>query len=237
MSSLAVRALTRMLGTDLERAFDSQLAMLGQDMPRPEPNFVFHPPRKWAFDRAWPDHHVAVELEGGSHGPEVHCQNCGSTVRAVKHDGSIGRAIHLGSAHGRDRLTSDGEKYNAASLDGWLLLRFFHDDVYGNPFLMVDTIRHALATRTPAQTMIEPLSDREMEILLLVAAGYPGIEIARRLILRHNTVKRHTANLCMKLNTRNKASAVARAAAWRILDFRLIPWAEEVDLMDMGTDE
>lgn len=219
------------LGSDLERAFDTQWQSLGHDLPRPEPDYKFHPTRGWEFDRAWPGQRIAVELEGGAYGPEVRCQNCGSTVRAVRKDGTPGAAVHIGGAHNRfTRFLGDAEKYNAAAVAGWLVLRFVHEDVYAQPFQMVDTIRQALNRRTPA-SLIEPLSPREMQILYLIASGYEGRDISVRLGLEISTVKRHAGNICMKLHARNRAGAVARAIAWGVLDLSLVPWADEVDLM------
>ena len=56
-----------------------------------------------------------------------------------------------------------------------------------------------------------PLSDREREILSLMAAGATNPEIAERLFLSPHTVKEHTTRLYRKLNVRNRAEAVRRA--------------------------
>jgi LuxR family maltose regulon positive regulatory protein len=59
--------------------------------------------------------------------------------------------------------------------------------------------------------MIEPLSDREMEILQLVAEGLSNREIAQRLVLSLSTVKWHTSNIYGKLGVKNRTQAVARS--------------------------
>jgi ATP/maltotriose-dependent transcriptional regulator MalT len=59
--------------------------------------------------------------------------------------------------------------------------------------------------------LIEPLSDRELEVLRLVAAGLPNKEIAAHLFLAVGTVKRHLNNLNGKLDVTSRTSAVARA--------------------------
>ena len=58
---------------------------------------------------------------------------------------------------------------------------------------------------------IESLSDRELEVLRLVAAGLANAEIAEQLFLAVGTVKRHVFNLYGKLGANSRTSAVARA--------------------------
>jgi DNA-binding NarL/FixJ family response regulator len=56
-----------------------------------------------------------------------------------------------------------------------------------------------------------PLSDREREVLDLMASGSTNREIADRLYLSPHTVKEHTSSVYRKLNVRNRAEAVQRA--------------------------
>jgi DNA-binding NarL/FixJ family response regulator len=56
-----------------------------------------------------------------------------------------------------------------------------------------------------------PLSERERQVLRLVAAGATNREIAQRLYLSAHTVKEHTSALYRKLEVRNRAEAVQRA--------------------------
>jgi two-component system response regulator DesR len=55
------------------------------------------------------------------------------------------------------------------------------------------------------------LSEREREVLDLIAAGSTNREIAERLYLSPHTVKEHTSALYRKLQARNRAEAVQRA--------------------------
>lgn len=64
---------------------------------------------------------------------------------------------------------------------------------------------------------VEPLSDREIEVLELIAAGLTNQQIANRLFLALNTVKVHTRNIYGKLAVNNRVQAVARARALGIL--------------------
>lgn len=57
----------------------------------------FHPVRRWRFDYAWPEHKVALEVEGG---------------------------IWTGGRHTTGKgFEADIEKYNTATADGWRILR------------------------------------------------------------------------------------------------------------------
>ena len=56
-----------------------------------------------------------------------------------------------------------------------------------------------------------PLSEREREVLALMAKGATNREIAARLYLSPHTVKEHTSALYRKLKARNRAEAVQRA--------------------------
>jgi ATP/maltotriose-dependent transcriptional regulator MalT len=62
-----------------------------------------------------------------------------------------------------------------------------------------------------ASPLAEPLSEREMEVLRLLAAGHANAEIAEQLFLAVGTVKRHVFNLYGKLGANSRMSAVARA--------------------------
>ncbi len=68
-----------------------------------------------------------------------------------------------------------------------------------------------------AQALVEPLSERELEILRLIAAGRSNPEIAELLYLSLNTVKWHAKNLYGKLNVGSRIEAVARAQELELL--------------------
>jgi DNA-binding NarL/FixJ family response regulator len=56
-----------------------------------------------------------------------------------------------------------------------------------------------------------PLTEREREVLSLMASGATNKEIAQRLYLSPHTIKEHTSSLYRKLKVRNRAEAVRRA--------------------------
>ena len=62
-----------------------------------------------------------------------------------------------------------------------------------------------------SQPLIEPLSERELEVLQLVAQGLSNREIAERLYLALPTVKGHNRNIYSKLQVSRRTEAVARA--------------------------
>jgi LuxR family maltose regulon positive regulatory protein len=65
--------------------------------------------------------------------------------------------------------------------------------------------------------LIEPLSDREIEVLQLISEGLTNQEIASRLFLSLNTVKVHTRNINGKLGVHTRTQAVAMGRALGIL--------------------
>jgi LuxR family maltose regulon positive regulatory protein len=72
-------------------------------------------------------------------------------------------------------------------------------------------------TQPAKSELIEPLSERELEILQLLAEGLTNPEIATRLFLSLNTVKVHTRNIYAKLDAHSRTQAVARARALGVL--------------------
>jgi len=72
-------------------------------------------------------------------------------------------------------------------------------------------------TQVPKSELVEPLSEREIEVLQLIAEGLTNREVASRLYLAPSTVKVHTRNIYGKLGAHHRADAVARARAFGIL--------------------
>jgi LuxR family maltose regulon positive regulatory protein len=65
--------------------------------------------------------------------------------------------------------------------------------------------------------MFESLTDRELEILRLIAAGHSNAEIGQRLYLALSTVKGHNLRIFNKLQVENRTEAVARARELSLL--------------------
>ena len=69
-----------------------------------------------------------------------------------------------------------------------------------------------------SQPLIEALSERELEILTLVADGLSNREISERLYLALSTVKGHNRNIFDKLQVKRRTEAVARARDLGIIE-------------------
>jgi len=65
--------------------------------------------------------------------------------------------------------------------------------------------------------LIEPLSERELEVLHLMALGRTNKEIAQQLTVAPGTIKAHTASIYRKLDVANRTEAVACARQLSIL--------------------
>lgn len=104
--------------SSLELAFESYWQQLANDLPAYTSEYVFAPPRRWRFDYCWPDRKIALELEGGS---------------------------WVGGRHTRGSgFEADAEKYNAAALGHWLVLRYTTTMLKNDPAGCIDQVRQLL---------------------------------------------------------------------------------------------
>jgi LuxR family transcriptional regulator, maltose regulon positive regulatory protein len=69
----------------------------------------------------------------------------------------------------------------------------------------------------PRQSLIDPLSQREQEVLQLMAAGFSNQQIADRLVISLNTAKRHVKHILAKLTATNRTQAVTLARDLHLL--------------------
>jgi len=84
--------------------------------------------------------------------------------------------------------------------------------------IMTDYIGKLLAVNevpssssSTAGNLVEPLSQREQEVLQLVARGFSNREISERLYLALTTVKGHNSNIFGKLQVKSRTEAIVRA--------------------------
>jgi predicted ATPase/DNA-binding CsgD family transcriptional regulator len=83
------------------------------------------------------------------------------------------------------------------------------------PVLTENKVTHSTANNEavlkPAQTLIEPLSERELEIMRFLANGLSNQEIADKLVLTIGTIKTHNNHIFSKMGVKNRTQAVLYA--------------------------
>ena len=105
------------------------------------------------------------------------------------------------------------ETHNLASHQGQdlgLLVRALRDQGRA-PQPYTNRLLPLLALVGPQGGLVDPLSERELEVLRLIAAGKRNKEIAAALTVSLNTVKKHTSHIYEKLDVDGRTQAVARA--------------------------
>jgi len=91
------------------------------------------------------------------------------------------------------------------------ILVFFPQTVVDRHQPKIANQKHLHLAQVQVTKMVEPLSDRELEILCLIAEGFSNTEISQRLFLALSTVKGHNLRIFNKLQAQNRTEAVARA--------------------------
>ena len=74
------------------------------------------------------------------------------------------------------------------------------------------------AQRTKIQPLPEPLSERELQVLQLMVEGASNQQIAQKLVIVVDTVKRHVSHIYAKLGVSNRVQAIRRARELGLLD-------------------
>jgi DNA-binding NarL/FixJ family response regulator len=114
---------------------------------------------------------------------------------------------------GRDEYVFEGVRAGAV---GFLLkdapadhlIQTIHRVHAGEAFIQPEIASRLLRELiTPQGSLIEPLSEREREVLVLVAQGHSNREIAERLVLAEGTVKNHVSSILGKLQAENRTQA------------------------------
>ncbi|MFL7792754.1 MAG: LuxR C-terminal-related transcriptional regulator [Anaerolineae bacterium] len=114
------------------------------------------------------------------------------------------------------------EDYLRAFLDeGAQVLALLRDVRHVSPAFVDCLLNYAreadLAQEAALQPLVEPLSEREIEVLRLIAAGLSNREIAERLFISIGTVKRHVNNIYGKLGVHSRTQAIAEARGLGII--------------------
>jgi DNA-binding NarL/FixJ family response regulator len=76
---------------------------------------------------------------------------------------------------------------------------------------VLEAYRTTVLPRADASARLQELSDRETEVLRLIARGASNAEVAEALVISQATVKSHVTNILMKLDLRDRAAAIVFA--------------------------
>jgi LuxR family transcriptional regulator, maltose regulon positive regulatory protein len=112
-------------------------------------------------------------------------------------------AARLHHTQGKETQVQDDLRY-AEQIAGAIHNRFLSDAVS-------QTRREMEFKSSLSQSLIEPLSERELDVLRLICAGKSNQEIADELFIALDTVKRHATNLYGKLSVKRRAQAIIEA--------------------------
>lgn len=124
---------------------------------------------------------------------------------------------------GRDDYVFEGVRAGAV---GFLLKDAPADDLIqtirrvhaGEVFIQAEIASRMLRELIrPQAGPIEPLSDREQEVLVLLAQGHANREIAAQLVLAEGTVKNHVSNILAKLQAENRTQAADIARRYGLI--------------------
>ena len=135
-------------------------------------------------------------------------QEQGDTPRALD---SLERALTLAEPEGYVRVFVDegqpmADLLRAAAKEGIAPAYVRHlRAAFG------ETVETASIREPVAQPLVEPLSERELEVLRLLRSDLNGPEIARELTISLNTLRTHTKNIYSKLDVTSRRAAVRRA--------------------------
>jgi LuxR family maltose regulon positive regulatory protein len=154
---------------------------------------------------------VAAE-DGGRTGSVIEILVAQALARRAHDDapgalGSLERAVKLAEPEGYVRVIAD----EGPPMVG--LLRVATEQPHASDYLR----RLLAATVMPAalapadQSLVEPLSEREVEVLRLLGGDLDGPDIARELTVSLPTVRTHTSNIYAKLGVTSRRAAVRRA--------------------------
>jgi LuxR family maltose regulon positive regulatory protein len=175
---------------------------------------ALEPPRRQAESKGWEDERLKVMV---LQAVALHAH--GETKKAVE---LLGEALALAEPGGFIRLFID-EGIPMAHLLSEAIAHGIMPD-YARKLLAVfetekrkSNDKSTLPPVPPVQPLIEPLTQREIEVLQLIAQGLSNREIGERLFVALSTVKGHNQNIFDKLQVKRRTEAVARARQMGLL--------------------
>jgi len=152
-----------------------------------------------------------------------------SLARALVQDGQgnttetlndLEKALEIDKTYGFTRCFDDGPELDR------LLQKAAESKLhapYARQLLMSSQPRHGkrmIAGRPEMKSdphLVDPLSEREQEVLRLLASGLPPVEVAKKLFLSPFTLKAHTQNIYTKLGVHSRIEAINKARALNLL--------------------
>jgi LuxR family maltose regulon positive regulatory protein len=124
---------------------------------------------------------------------------------------SLGRALALAEPEGYIRIFVDEGEAMRLLIEKQARIHDHPLSRYADK-LLVDFMKPAAPKMAaPKSATIEPLSERELEVLRLLRSELSGPDIAQQLIISLNTLRTHTKNIYNKLGVNNRRAAIRRA--------------------------
>ena len=131
------------------------------------------------------------------------------------------RALSLAEPEGYMRLFID-EGLPMAQLLSATAAKKIMPDYVGKLLAAFDGVEQVSSGKSESppvsQPLVDPLSERELEILTHVAAGLKNKEIAAKLFVSVNTIHYHTKNIYSKLGVNSRTKAIAKAKELNLLE-------------------
>jgi LuxR family maltose regulon positive regulatory protein len=221
----ALRAQVWLARGDTEAALDWASHFVGQLQDVVFPSVPIALAKVWLSqrqpDKALPllDHALQSAQAVGRLGNAIHILAVKAIVYHTKGDpeqalATLEHALELAEPEGYVRVFAD---------EGARMARLLHRMLTRSPASeyvrrLLEAFGESVNIASPiASPLNEPLSQRELEVLRLIADGATNQEIAHELVLTVNTVKRHISNIFGKLHVSNRVQAIARARELNLL--------------------
>lgn len=171
---------------------------------------------------------LAIAEEDGRLGTAIELHLLHSLALARRGDtqealAELERALALGEPEGYVRIFLDEGRPMERLLAQWLAhagagpLRDYATHLLSQFDAELPGIGAAEEEAVPAGDLVEPLTERELEVLHLISLGLTNKEIAGQLFIAVGTVKAHTSTIYGKLDVSNRTEAAARARQLGIL--------------------
>ncbi|WP_386691504.1 Nitrate/nitrite response regulator protein NarL [Lonepinella sp. MS14434] len=132
------------------------------------------------------------------------------TLKALRNEGVDARIVILTVSDAKNDIFSLID----AGADGYLLKDTEPDillkqikQIAKGEMILSDSIKDLLLERCPSQEPIHSLTERELDVLQLIATGLSNKQIAHQLFISEETVKVHIRNLLRKLNVHSRVAA------------------------------